>query len=201
MMKEKNILLGIAFIFAALTISWAGEQEPSSCASNAWVKIKDGGKRAMVIGKIKAAFADRKDIPGRYIRVKFDGQVMQLAGFVPSKDVAKAAEELARRVGKPDRLLTFWGFDEAIENRESYKTYVREQASDVALTAKVLAALKNPAVRSQLTNAEPIHVNVSHGKVTVYIVADAPPENFELEPHIKPISGVLDFHYRVVTAY
>lgn len=197
MTASKHAFLGIALALAA----WTGARAEAPGASNEWAKIKDDGRRALAIGKVKTAFADRKDIPGRYIRVKFDGHVMQLAGFVPNEAVAKAAEELARTAGQPEKLLAFWAYDEAIESREAYKTFVREQAKDVALGLKVRIALNKPEVRALFKNAETLHVNVSHGKVTVYLVAEAPPETFELETHIKPITGVLDFHYRVVKTY
>lgn len=190
-------MMMVAGLFALTVVA----EEGASNSSNLWGKVKEEGKRAVVIGKIRAAFADRKDIPGRYIRVRFDGKVVQLAGFVPNKEIAKAAEDVAASVARPDSVQTFWSIDEAIDNRDAYKTYAGEQAGDVAVKAKVLASLNGPDVQPQLKNAAIIHVNVNHGKVTVYIVADAAPDRFDLEPHIKPIAGVTAFACKVVKAY
>ena len=201
MMTKSCLLTTTITVLLAFGGLHATAQDPGNGLSNAWDKVREESKRAFVVGKVKAAFADRKDIPGRYIRVRFDGHILQLAGFLPNKDVAKAAEALAREVGKPDTVQTFWAFDEAIDNRDAYKTFVGEQTSDIALDAKVLASVNGPAVRPQFKHAEIVHVNVNHGTVTVYIVADAAPDTFTLDPYVTPIPGVTEFHYRVVKAY
>lgn len=194
-----TVLVGAACMFPLPAP--AEEQNPAPTFSNAVQIVRDEGTRAFTIGQIKAAFMDRKDIPGRYIRVRFDGKTLQLAGFAPSEDAAKTAEKIARDIAKPETVQTFWGYDAAITNRGAYTTFFGELAEDGALKAKVLASLSGPAVRPQFSHAEIIHVSVHHGDVAVYIVADAPPGTFELDPFVKPIAGVTTFACRVVTTY
>lgn len=188
-----------AWLLSALYCAHA--QDAVAGVSNAWNKVKDEGKRAMVVGRVKAAFADRKDIPGRYIRVRFDGHTLQLAGFVPSKDIAKAAEDVARQVAQPESLQTFWSVEDSMLTAEPYKTYVGEQAQDAVVKGKVMTSLNSPDVRPQFATAEIVQVDVTRGKVVVYVIADAPPSEFDLDPHVKPISGVVDFRGKVLKAY
>lgn len=179
----------------------AHAQDIVAGVSNAWGRVKDEGKRASVIARVKTAYADRKDIPGRYIRVRFDGHTLQLAGFVPSKDIAKAAEDVARQVVQPESIQTFWCVEDSLSTSEPYKTYVGEQAQDAVLKGKVLTSLNSPDVRPQLANAEIALVDVTHGNVVVYVIADAPPAEVDLEPHVKPIPGVVGFQCKVLKAY
>lgn len=179
----------------------ADGRDVSTGVSDALTSIKEDSKRLLAIAKVKAAFADRRDIPGRYIRVRFDGRVLQLAGFVPNKEIAKAAEEVARTAVAPESVKTFWEIDEDIDNREPRKTYVGEQASDLAVYAKVLASLNGPDVRPLLKNAETVHVNVHQGKVTIYIILDAPPDIVDLSPHVATIEGVTGVTCKTVRTY
>lgn len=202
-MSTKSLLVfAVALGFFSLLPKVQAADQEMATLTNAWAKIKDEGRRALVIGKIKAAYADRKDIAGRYIRVRFDGKLLQLAGFVPDMETAKKAEALAREIANIEKTETFWELDEDIRNRPPYNTHFTEQAHDALLKGKVLLSLAAPDVTSQLTNAEIIEVDVTNGKVTVYLIADAPlPSDFNLEPHIKPITGVSEVRTCLVCTY
>ncbi|MEI6809245.1 MAG: hypothetical protein WCN95_11045 [bacterium] len=199
-MKHMAVSVCVLLTLGVVAGPACGEDEGITNATT-WQMVKEGSKHAFVIGKIKAAYADRKDIAGRYIRVRFDGHVLQLAGFVKNKENAKAAEEIAQSIAKAETVQTFWAFDEAIDNREPYKTHAGEQTEDGILWAKVMASLNSPDVQPQLKNAEIHLVNVNHGSVTVYIIADAPPDEFNLEPHVKPIPGVIQFSCKTAKTY
>ena len=199
MRQHKQHLLTIWLIATAI-IPAAMADDFSTAVSSAWGRVREEGGRALVIGKIKAAYADRKDVPGRLIRVRFDGKTVQLAGFVPSREIGTAAEDIAREAAKPEDVVAFWSEDADIAAEGSYKTHVGEQTDDALLKAKVALALNSPAVAPQFRTAEILHVQVVRGAVTVYIVADEASE-FSLDPHVKPIPGVISLAVRVVNAF
>lgn len=197
MNKNGEIIAVVLLVVCSAVVAVAGDEAMVS-ASNAWSRVKDEGARALVAAKVKAALVDRKDIPSRYIRIRFDGRALQLAGFVPNRQVAEDAEALARKVAEPVSLQAFWSFDETIG---SGKTFIGERAGDLSLTAKVLASLHAPDVRPQFKHAEIVHVNVNDGKVTIYIVADAAPGTFDLAPHVLPIPGVTEVLCQIVKTF
>jgi osmotically-inducible protein OsmY len=172
----------------------------SRTVSNVWTRVREEGGRAWMVGRIKAAFADRKDIPGRLIRVRLKGDVVQLAGFVPDQSVSEAAEAIARDLAKPTEVVAFWAEDSSMGAEEPYKTHVGEKTDDAMLKAKVLVSLNSPAVSPQFKGAEILHVQVVQGAVVIYIVADEP-STFDLDPYVKPIAGVLSCTLHVVEAY
>lgn len=176
-------------------------QESNSAPVNAFSKALAGGKHTLIIGKIKAAYADRKDISGRHIRIHFDGTTLQLAGFAPSAEVAKDAEEIAVRIAQPEKKQVFWRIDASVSNPEPYRTHIGEQSEDALVKTRVLASLAAPDVKPQFNDAEIQHVDVNHGQVVVYVIADTPPARFDLGPHISPIEGVKGWSAIVLKAY
>lgn len=104
-MRVEVILFFASILVGSVTgLPCARADDAGVAVSNAWGKISEEGRNVLVIGKIKAAYADRKDIPGRLIRVRYDGKTLQLAGFVPSKEVGDAAERIARKVARPEAV-------------------------------------------------------------------------------------------------
>jgi len=198
-LKTHCLALIALVLFQPLLIVSA--QESNCTPDNVFSKALAGGKHALIVGKIKAVYADRKDIPGRHIRIRFDGTTLQLAGFVPSAEVAKDAEEIAVRIAKPEKKQVLWRIDASVANREPYKTHVGEQSDDALIKTRVLASLAAPDVRPQFRNAEIQHVEVNHGQVLIYIIADAPPAQFDLAPHITPIEGVKDLSCNILKAF
>ncbi len=186
----------VTFLLLRSPFVIAQEANPS-----ALTKTIAEGKNMLAIGKIKAAFADRKDIRGRLIRIHFDGSTMQLAGFVQSPEAAKAAETLSQSIAKPNKLEPYWHIDAAVTNCEPYSTYIGEQSEDALIKTRVLASLAAPDVRPQFSNADVQYVGVNHGHVSVYIIADAPPVQFELAPHITPIEGIKSWSLYILKAY
>lgn len=200
-MKRKIHGAILCFMLGIAMGGTVSAEESAFSLSNAWTRLQEDGKRALIVGRIKAAFADRKDISGRYIRVRHDGKAVQLAGFVPDEETAKKAEAVAKEIAAPAEVVCFWKIDKELRNKPPYKTHVGEQTQDMILKSKILLSLAAPDVTSQLTKAEIIEVDVQQGNVTVYLVADAPlPEGFDLAPHIKPIPGVLMLTVSAVTA-
>jgi len=191
-----NTLKAVAFLLLWSPFVIAQEANPSALS-----KTIAGGKNMLAIGKIKAAFADRKDIRGRLIRIHFDGTTLQLAGFAQSTEAAKAAETLSQSIAKPNKVETYWHIDAAVTNCEPYSTYIGEQSEDALIKTRVLASLAAPDVRPQLQSADVHYVAANHGQVSVYIIADAPPAQFDLAPHITPIEGVKSWSLYVLKAY
>ena len=196
--------LGSVVVMTVLLLPVAAPQSmaknPEEARTNSWRKVMDDGAYALVVGKIKVAYADRKDIPGRLIRVRYDGTTVQLAGFVPSKDAGEEAARIAREIAKPEDVITHWTEDATIAADASYRTYVGEQTEDALLKAKVVASLNGPAVVPQFKKAEILHVQVARGAVVVYVVADEATK-FDLDPYVKPIPGVTSLTIRVVNAF
>jgi len=157
--------------------------------------------RLTVIGSIRAKIMDRKDIKSRYIRVRFDGKTLQLAGFVQSTNIAADVEQIARTVVQTGTIETYWKIEKTLKEHEPYKTHVEEQAADFAIWAKVKASLASPDVRPLLKNTDVQAVDVDHGNVIVYLIAAAPTGEASLDPHIQDISGVKSLSYRVLKTF
>lgn len=199
---NSTAIFGLSLVILVICSAslWA-QNDAAQGLSNMFHAAKEEGSRAFAIAKIKAAYADRKDIPGRYIRVRFDGKTLQLAGFVPNDEVGTNAIEIARNIAKPVHVQTFLTVDTSVPTKDAYMTYLGEQGRDQFLKAKVVASLAGPAVRPQLKHADVVHVGVDHGNVIIYIVADAEPVTFELDPYVKPIEGVQSMKVVVVKAF
>ncbi|HMP75070.1 MAG TPA: BON domain-containing protein [Kiritimatiellia bacterium] len=194
----RSMLVGGLLALAPLAPARA--DDVGRAVSSAWERVRADGGRVWMTGRIKAAFADRKDISGRLIRVRYDGEVVQLAGFVPDRAAADAAEALAGEIAKPARVVGFWVEDSTIGTEEPYKTHVGEQRDDAVIKARVLLSLKSPAVTPQFKAADVVYVQVTQGAVVVYLVADEP-SSFDLDPYVAPIEGVRSFSVRVVNAF
>ena len=78
---------------ASLAIPCRAEESFSSVASNIVEKARQGA----VVAQVKAALMDRKDIRSRYIRVRYDGKTIQLAGLVQDKKQGELVVEIAKR--------------------------------------------------------------------------------------------------------
>ena len=193
-----RILLALAIAVLVQCSRAAGE---SDALSDAWTATKQEAKRLAVIGQIRATLIDRKDVKSRYVRVRFDGKNLQLAGFVQSTNMIAIIEQAAREVAKPERVETFWAIQDNLQDHDPYKTFVEEQTSDFGIWLKVKASLASPDVRPLLKNAVVQAVDVDHGKVTLYLIVDAPPAEIDLAPHIKGISGVKGYECRLAKTY
>ncbi len=199
---NSTTVFGLALMFVLLlSVSALAQGDTRQALSNMWNAAKEEGSRALTITKIKTAYADRRNIPGRYIRVKFDGKTLQLAGFVPNKEVETSAVQVAKDIAQPESINTFLCIDESVPAKDSYNTFLSEQSQDGILKVKVLTSLAGPAVRPQLKNADVVHVGVNHGNVIIYIVADVEPATFDLTPYVKPIPGVESVKVLVVRAF
>lgn len=192
--------LFFAVLLLANPVVPAPAEDLGRAVSSAWVRVREEGSRAWMLGRIKTAFADRKDIPGRLIRVRLKGDVVQLAGFIPSREVAEAAEVIAKEIAGSQEVVAFWAEDSSIGDEEPYKTHVTEKTDDALLKAKILVSLNSPAVSPQFKSSEILQVQVTHGAVVIYIVADEP-STFDLHPYVEPIPGVVSCTTKVVEAY
>ena len=197
LLRTPIVIVGVVLMaFAGRTLA----DDMGQVVSGAWERVREGGGRAWTVARIKAAFADRKDISGRMIRVRFAGDTLQLAGFVPNQEAAGAAEAIAREIAKSATVVAYWAYSAASESEDSHVTHVSGPAEDAMLKAKVMYSLSSPAVASQFKAAEVIHVQVLKGAVTVFIVADEP-STFDLDPYVTPIEGVRSCSVRVVNAF
>lgn len=158
--------------------------------------LVEKARQGAVIVQIKASLMDHKDIRSRYIRVRYDGKTVQLAGFVQSKKQGELAVEIAKQQGEKSEVITCWSYEKDLNERNPYKTRVREQVSDAEIWRKVCASLSSPAAKSILA-----HADVRHGIVRVFLILDGPPENPDITPYVKPISGVVDLNVLAVKVY
>ena len=182
---------------ASLAIPCRAEESFSSVASNIVEKARQGA----VVAQVKAALMDRKDIRSRYIRVRYDGKTIQLAGFVQDKKQGELVVEIAKRQEEKAEVVTFWSYEKDLEERDPYKTRVGEQATDAETWAKVRASLCSPAAKGVLEHSDVQVVDVRHGKVRVFLILDGPPEDIDITPYVKPIPGVADVSCRTVKTY
>ena len=164
-------------------------------------KIADETHRIAVIGEIKAKFVDNKGIKARYIRVQYDGTKLQLAGFVPTSAVIADVERIGREAAPQKKFESYWQVKEGLLDHDPYSTYVGEQASDFSIWLKVKATLLSPNVQPLLKATHVQAIDVHSGKVTIYLIADAPPGDIDLGPHIKNINGVKSVTVFTLKAY
>jgi len=166
-------------------------------ASNLVEKARQGA----VVAQVKAALMDRKEIRSRYIRVRYDGKTIQLAGFVKDAQQGEQVVEIAKRQDVSASVVTFWSYEKALEDRDPYKTHVGEQASDAEIWVKVRASLYSLAAKTAVQSADVQAIDVRHGKVRVFLILDGPPEEVDLSPYVKAIPGVTDFICTTVKAF
>lgn len=185
----------LSVVFAAPQIQ--ADDTLSSAASSFVEKARQGA----VIAQVKAALMDRKDIRSRYIRVQYDGKTIHLAGFVTDKKQGELVAEIAKRQDGNATVTASWSYEKDLEERDPYKTRVGEQAADAEIWAKVRTSLCSPAAQGVLKNADVQAVDVRHGKVRVFVILDGPPEDLDLTPYVKPISGVTDVAVLKVKTY
>lgn len=164
-------------------------------------RLLDRGRQEMTILRIRAALADRKDIRSRYIRVQHDGNVITLAGFVKNAAQGILTEGIARRIAPAAEIRGFWSYDPDLDERDAYMTRIREQAADAEIWTRVQMAIRAPAIRALLAAADIQAVDVRHGKVRVYVIADSPKGLVDLAPHLRPIQGVVEVSQRTVRTY
>jgi osmotically-inducible protein OsmY len=158
-------------------------------------------KQGAVVAQIKAALMDRKDIRSRYIRVRYDGKTIQLAGFVKDAKQGELVAELAKRQEDSAEVATFWAYEQELEERDAYTTRVGEQVSDAEIWAKVRASLFSPVAKAVLEQANVQAVDVRHGKVRVFLILDGPPEDIDISPYVKPIHDVVEVTCRIVKTF
>lgn len=187
----------------ALTMTMAGTVPAieSETLSNTWSRTKSEAHRLAVLGEIKASLLDHKDIKSRYIRVHFNGQTLEIAGFAPDTNTTAAVERIAKTIAAPEATKVFWSVTDGLQAGEPYATYVEERAADLGVWAKVKASLASPHVRALLKHADVQAVDVNHGAVVVYLIADAPPIDIDLATHVTGISGVKSYKCQVLRAY
>lgn len=168
-----------------------------SAASGLVEKARHGA----VVAQIKAALMDRKDIRSRYIRVRYDGKTIHLAGFVKDKKQGETVAEIAGKQDESATVTTFWSYEEDLEERDPYLTRVGEQASDARIWADVQEWLRSPAAKGLLAHADVQTVDVRRGKVRVFLILDGPPSDLDISPHVVTIPGVKELSCRTVKTY
>lgn len=200
-----SIIAHAAWVFTACQpgLVWA-EDSPASTITlleSVGERLLEQGRQELLAARIRTTLADRKDLRSRYIRVRFDGKTVHLAGFVTNTTQSLTAEDIARRIAPDAAVVGFWAFEPDLDERDAYMTRVGEQAADAEIWARVQVALRSPTVRSLLTDADVQAVDVRHGNVRLYLIADTPDGLIDLAPHIRPIPGVTDFSQRTVIGY
>ncbi len=173
--------------------------EPSF-RGEAWGKVREETRRLTTITEIRARMADRKNIASRYIRVRYDGENLQLAGFVTAAAQANQVESLVRGMAPDADVTGFWSFEPDLDEQDAYMTRIGEQATDAEIWARIQVALRGAAVRPLLADADVQAVDVRHGKVRVYLILDKAGIEVDLAPHFRSIPGVTDVSIRTVTA-
>lgn len=196
-MRMRVLVILCCSAIAGLAIPCHAEDSISSVASNIVEKARQGA----VVAQVKAALMDRKDIRSRYMRVRYDGKTIQLAGFVRDEKQGDLVVEIAKRQEEKAEVVTFWSYEKDLEERDPYKTRVGEQAADAEVWAKVRGSLCSPAAKAVLEHADVQVVDVRHGKVRVFMILDGPPEDIDITPYVKPIPGVVDVSFRTVKTF
>ena len=197
MRNRKIVLSAICLSIVSMAVPSRADDSLSTMAST-WV---EKARHGAVVAQVKAALMDRKDIRTRYIRVRYDGRTRHLAGFVTDKKQGEQIAEIAQRQQEHAVLVTFWSYQNDLEDRDPYKTRMGEQASDAEIWAKVRASLFSPAAKGLLEHADVQAVDVRHGKVRVFLILDGPPEDLDITPYVKPIPGVKEVEVLKMKAY
>jgi osmotically-inducible protein OsmY len=164
-------------------------------------KVAEETRRLAKISEIKAKLIDNKEIKARYIRVQYDGNKVLLAGFVQNTNVVAEIERIARAVTPQKQFESYWQVAEGLIDQTSYSTYAGQQSSDVAVWMKVTAALYSPNVLPLLRKTHVQAIDVRSGHVTVYLIASAPPGDFDPTPHIKNIEDVKGTSFFTIKAF
>ena len=196
---RRLILAAIAVLAIVQHVSSA----PENVGTNTSVanKVLVEAHRLKVVGLIKAILIDRKDIKARYVRVRYDGAVVCLDGFVSNKTVAAEIESMASRVAKTEKIVSHWLISESLQDDDPYKTHIGEQSEDAVTWVRVRSALASESVREVLKVTEVQAVDLRHGRVTLYLIADAPTAEFDFESHLKSVPGVVSTTVQVVKTY
>jgi osmotically-inducible protein OsmY len=183
----KKHIVCISIILANVSFAMA---DGSDKLAEIGAKVADETRRLAKISEIKARLIDNKEVKARYIRVQYDGSKLQLAGFVPSTNVIATIEQIGRMATPQKEFESYWQVAEGLIDHDPHTTVMSEQASDAAVWLKVKAALYSPNVLPLLKGIHVQALDVRSGNVTVYMIADAPPGEFDPGPHIKNIAGV-----------
>ena len=202
MSRNRHTFFNLASVIVAVCcpVAVQGEDVPDQTLQPICEKIVQRSRQEIASARIRAALADRRDIRSRYIRVRCDGETVDLAGFVTDTAQAATAEEIARRVASDAVVHGFWAFEPDLDERDAYMTRIGEQAADAKIWARVQVALRGPDVRPLLADADVQAVVIRHGKVRVYLILDKAGIEIDLVPHLRSITGVTDVSIRTVTA-
>lgn len=152
--------------------------------------LAEMARRGLVVVQIRAALMDRKDIRSRYIRVRFDGKTIELAGFVKNLQQGKQVVEIAQAQESEAEVKAYWLYEEDLEEHDPYKTRVQEQKKDAEIWLKIQLSLCSPAGSATLGNSKVQAVDVRKGEVRVFLILDSPQEDLDITPFIKPLYGV-----------
>jgi hyperosmotically inducible protein len=118
-------------------------------------------EEATVTGSVKAAFAIHKDLAYRTIHVEADGGRILLEGVVASASERSDAEALAAAVEGVETVENRLEVDPALLSEARDERSLGERIDDVALLAKVRAALR----LDRETRGLDLDVTVTHGVV------------------------------------
>jgi osmotically-inducible protein OsmY len=197
-MKARFLAMSVVCSFITVCVTSSRAEDSLSLAASSLV---EKARQGAVVAQVKAALMDRKDIRSRYIRVRYDGKTIHLAGFVRDKEQGELVEEIAKRQDENATVTSFWSYEQDLEERDPYKTRVGEQAADAETWVRVRVSLRSPAAQGMLENVDVQTVDVRRGKVRVFVILDGPPEDVDITPHVKSISGVTEVEVLKVKAY
>lgn len=202
MSSVRQTLAGTACLAVTAAFLMCSQPVFAQESGSSWVSnLAEKARQGAVFGKIKAALLDRKDIASRYIRINYDGTTVQLAGFVQNEQQGKEVAAIVQQQATNAVIRAFWVYEEQLEAKDPYKTHVGEQAADAELWTKVKASLCSPAAQGVLAHADVQAVDVHLGVVRVFLILDAPPDNPDIAPYVKPIPGVAGLECRIVKTY
>lgn len=200
--KHFGILLLILMCYL-ITADWTSAEDSGVQGNGTPLheRMLTRSRYEMIAVRIRASFADRKDIRSRYIRVRFDGQTVQLAGFVKDAAQAATAEAIARKIAPGASIIGFWQFESDLDEREAYMTRIAEQAADAEIWARIQVTLRSPAIRPILADADIQAVDVRHGKVRLFVIAESERGIIDLTPYLSSTAGVAEVSQSTVKAY
>ncbi len=179
-----------------LPLATAADNEPP-LSERLWTR----GQHELTAARIRSALADRKDIRSRYIRVRYDGETIHLAGFAKDAEQAAEVERIVHSIVPEAGRQSFWSFEPDLDERDAYMTRIGEQAADAEIWARIQVTLRGPAVRALLAEADVQAVDVRHGKVRIFLIAESTKGLVDLAPHLNPIQGIIDVSQRTVNAF
>jgi len=192
--------LAVCFSFLAVC-SFAGHHLWSEKLAAAAESTERKARPVLLRTRVRFALADRKDISSRYIRVRHREGTLELAGFVPSLEQAGIIEKTAAELDDVSNIRSFWSVQYDLQERKPYKTRVGEQAADAALKAKILAALAKPRIQREMKSLSIQAIDVRHGEVRIYVVADAPSAETDLAKCLAGFRGITSIRCSVLKTY